>query len=1075
MRRLIEIATERRVTILMFTVAIVLFGLVSLSRLAVNLLPDISYPTITIRTELTGAAPLEVENLLTKPIEEAVGVVRNVRLVRSVSRTGQSDVTLEFVWGTDMDIAGVDVREKVDVIELPLEAGRPLLLRFDPSSEPIMRLGLLQKAEEGGPAVASDGSLKALRHLAEDRIKNDLEAEEGTAAVKVSGGLEDEIQIQVDQQKLSQLGISIQQVAQRIRAENVNLSGGRLEEGSQRFLVRTINEFQTVDEFSNAIIANVADRPVYLRDVANVSRGYKEREAITRVNGRESVELAVYKEGDANTVQVAGRIAQRLEQLRESLPDDLELVEIYDQSKFISSAIGDVTSAAFGGGLLAIIVLYGFLRDSRATTIIAVAIPVSVIGTFLLMYTNEVSLNIMSLGGVALAVGMLVDNAIVVLENIVRKKEQGQDVLEAARDGTAEVSTAVIAATLTTIAVFFPMVFISGIAGQLFRDQALTVTFALVFSLIVALTLIPMLAALGTGSRYQEEGERDAAPGRFTRLVAAFVRALAWSFGKVRWVFWILLWPPTWLLQRLYSMIARRYEPLLQWSLGHRAIVVVGAAAIFFSTMLLIPVLGTELIPQLAQGEFNVDLRLAPGAPLSETDRAIQAAQRTTAEIGDVAVSYSVAGTGNRLDANPVDSGENTGTLSITLESGAGRAAEDRVMEAMRAELSQIAGVQYEFSRPALMSFASPMQIEIAGFNLASLGMVNQAVLREMAASGRFTDIRTTVEAGNPEIQIVFDQERAAALGLAVRDIADRVVANVRGELATRYTWRDKKIDVLVRSVDTRNASVEEIRNLIVNPMSERPVTLQAVADINVARGPAEIRRVAQERVAIISANLAYGDLGAAVVEAQAILDRTPMPSGVTAMVSGQNEEMEDSFRSMLFALALAVFLVYLVMASQFESLIHPLVIMFTIPLALVGAVLALFVTGTTVNVVAFIGVIMLAGIVVNNAIVLVDLINQLRAQGRDKTEAIIEAGRTRLRPILMTTLTTALGLLPMAISFGEGTEVRTPMAITVIGGLLVSTMLTLVLIPVVYSLLDRKKYPARQASGANVPNPAHS
>ena len=318
MRRLIEIATERRVTILMFTVAIVLFGLVSLSRLAVNLLPDISYPTITIRTELTGAAPLEVENLLTKPIEEAVGVVRNVRLVRSVSRTGQSDVTLEFVWGTDMDIAGVDVREKVDVIELPLEAGRPLLLRFDPSSEPIMRLGLLQKAEEGGPAVASDGSLKALRHLAEDRIKNDLEAEEGTAAVKVSGGLEDEIQIQVDQQKLSQLGISIQQVAQRIRAENVNLSGGRLEEGSQRFLVRTINEFQTVDEFSNAIIANVADRPVYLRDVANVSRGYKEREAITRVNGRESVELAVYKEGDANTVQVAGRFAQCLEQLRES-------------------------------------------------------------------------------------------------------------------------------------------------------------------------------------------------------------------------------------------------------------------------------------------------------------------------------------------------------------------------------------------------------------------------------------------------------------------------------------------------------------------------------------------------------------------------------------------------------------------------------------------------------------------------------------------------------------------------------------------------------------------------------------
>ncbi len=508
MRRLIEIATERRVTVVMFTVAVVLFGLVSLSRLKVNLLPDISYPTITIRTELTGAAPVEIENLLTKSIEEAVGVVRNVRLVRSVSRSGQSDVTLEFLWGTDMDIAGVDVREKVDIINLPLEASRPLLLRFDPSSEPIMRLGLLQKeAEDTATSAGTDGAnLKVLRRLAEDRIKNSLEAEEGTAAVKVSGGLEDEVQIQVDQQKLSQLGISIQEIAQRIRAENVNLSGGRLEEGAQRFLVRTINEFQTVDEFANAIVANVAGRPVYLRDVATVSRGFKEREAITRVNGRESVELAIYKEGDANTVQVAKRVARRLENLRESLPDNIELIEIYDQSKFVSAAIQQVTSAAIIGGLLAIMVLYGFLRDARATTIIAIAIPVSVVGTFLLMYAYDISLNIMSLGGIALAVGMLVDNAIVVLENIVRKREQGEGILQAARNGTAEVSSAVTASTLTTIAVFFPMAFIGGIAGQLFKDQALTVTFALAFSLIIALTLIPMLSALGTGSRYQEAG-----------------------------------------------------------------------------------------------------------------------------------------------------------------------------------------------------------------------------------------------------------------------------------------------------------------------------------------------------------------------------------------------------------------------------------------------------------------------------------------------------------------------------------------------------------------------------------------
>jgi len=1058
MRRLIEVATERRVTIVMFMVAIVLFGMVSLSRLKLNLLPDISYPTVTIRTELTGAAPVEVENLLTKPIEEAVGVIRNVRLVRSVSRSGQSDVTLEFIWGTDMDIAGVDVREKLDILMLPLEASRPLLLRFDPSSEPIMRLGLLYKEDADANADSAEARLKALRRLGEDRIKTDLEAEEGTAAVKVSGGLEDEIEIRVDQQKLSQLGISIDQIAARIRAENVNLSGGRLEEGNQRFLVRTLNEFKTVDEMSDAIVAYVAGRPVYLRDVATVERGYKDREAITRVRGRESVELAVYKEGDANTVQVANRISARFDAISDSLPDDIELITVHDQSKFISSSVNDVKNAALLGGIIAIIVLYGFLSDSRATTITGIAIPVSVIGTFLLMYLNNVSLNIMSLGGIALAVGMLVDNSIVVLENIVRKKESGEGILESARNGTSEVAGAVVAATLTTIAVFFPMVFISGIAGQLFRDQALTVTFALVFSLIVALTLIPMLASLGGSKRYHNENE-DAPPNWFTRGVAFVVRLFAYLFTGIRWLFWAILWVPSWILQRLYGAIAAVYPAILKWSLHHRLAVIVTAIAIFAGTMSLIPRLGTELIPQLSQGEFNVDLRLAPGAPLAETDRAIQVAQGAAAGIAAVALDFSVAGTGNRLDANPVDAGDNTGTLSIALQPGAGRAEENATMNVMRDELSRLPGVQYEFSRPSLMTFSSPLQIEISGYDLDGLARVSGLVVQEMSDSDRFTDIKTTVERGNPEIQIVFDQERAAKLGLAVRDIADRVVANVRGELATRYTWRDKKIDVLVRSVDTRHSSIEEIRQLIVNPASDRPVSLEAVADINVSQGPAEIRRVAQERVAIITANLAYGDLGAAAIEAGSIVNRIPMPEGISAIVSGQSEEMEESFQSMQFALALAIFLVYLVMASQFESLIHPFVILFTIPLALVGAVLALFLTGTTINIVALIGVIMLAGIVVNNAIVLVDLINQLRAQGIGRLDAIMEAGSARLRPILMTSLTTALGLLPMAVGFGEGAEVRAPMAITVIGGLLVSTFLTLVIIPVVYSLMDRKNW----------------
>ena len=539
------------------------------------------------------------------------------------------------------------------------------------------------------------------------------------------------------------------------------------------------------------------------------------------------------------------------------------------------------------------------------------------------------------------------------------------------------------------------------------------------------------------------------------------MRLFGIAFSVISKVFRILLWPPTWAMQRLYAAAAAVYSPLLRWSLAHRWLVVVAAALIFLATMTLVPRLGTELIPQFSQGEFNVDLRLSPGAPLAETDRAIQAAQRAAAGIDAVALDYSVAGTGNRLDANPVDAGDNAGSLSITLKKGSGRQAEDRTMAAMRAELARLPGVQYKFSRPALLSFASPLQIEISGYDFDGLARASQALVETMSASNRFSDIKTTVERGNPEIQIVFDQERTANLGLAVRDIANLVVANVRGELATRYTWRDKKIDVLVRSVDTRQSSIEEIRRLIVNPASDRPVTLDAVATISISQGPAEIRRVAQQRVAVITANLAYGDLGAATLEANNIVSRLALPPGITALVSGQSEEMQGSFESMQFALALAVFLVYLVMASQFESLIHPFVILFTIPLALVGAVIALFITGTTVNIVAFIGVIMLAGIVVNNAIVLVDLINQLRAQGKERYDAIMEAGAARLRPILMTSLTTALGLLPMAMGFGEGSEVRTPMAITVIGGIVVSTLLTLVVIPVVYSLMDRKRWPA--------------
>ncbi|MDZ7288461.1 MAG: efflux RND transporter permease subunit [candidate division KSB1 bacterium] len=1089
---LVDISIRRRVTISMFTLAILLFGFVSFFRLKINLLPDLTYPTLTIRTQYTGAAPAEIENLITKPIEEALGVVKNVQQVRSISRSGQSDVMLEFAWGTNMDYASLDVREKLDVLQLPLEAERPAILRFDPSLDPIMRFGFFRQTPSLEPTdkkddapqvklasytpnanvILNEEELKYLRRFADEQIKKELESVLGVAAVKVSGGLEDEIQVFVDQAKLAQLKLPIEEVARQLGAENINLSGGRLEEGTQQYLVRTLNQFRSVEEIGNVIVTSRNGAPVYVRDFAIVRHGYKEREAITRLNGREAVEMAIYKEGDANTVAVARAVEKRLTEVRKTLPANLELIKVYDQSTFITRAVNEVINAGLVGGILAIIILYFFLRKFATTLIIALSIPVSVIATFNLMYGTDLTLNIMSLGGLALGIGMLVDNSIVVLENISRHREKGKELLAAARDGASEVSMAVTASTLTTVAVFFPLVFVKGIAGQLFRDQALTVTFSLLASLLVALTLIPMLASLG--NRAQDAEAIMATPpaprtrlGRwlrksrgflFTTIPVFLVRGVIHGSRLMSRGMLFILQPFLKGFGRSYAKVEEVYPKLLRWALAHRGTVLGIAFTIFFISVLLIPSLGVELIPQLSQGEFRVEFRLPPGTPLERTDAMIAEIQKAGTKIKNITTTFSVAGTGNRLDANPEEGGDNWGELNVMMPSGSKRGDEEITMAQLRTHLERLPGVQYKFSRPTLFSFKTPVEVEVAGFDLDKLKTVSNEIARRMEASPRFADVKSTMEIGQPEIQIYFDRERAAALGLAVHQIADRVVDKIRGEVATRYSYHDRKIDVLVRAREEDRASVEHIRKLIVNPQSDRPVPLEAVANIVLDTGPGEIRRIGQERVALVTANLRSGDLGGAAEEINRIIGQIPTPSGLVVRLGGQNEEMAVSFRSLQFALLLALFLVYLVMASQFESLLHPFVIMFTIPLALVGAVLALLITGSTISVVVFIGLILLAGIVVNNAIVLIDFVNQLRARGMEKMEALVEAGRSRLRPIMMTTLTTVLGLLPLAMGFGEGAEVRAPIAITVIGGLTVSTMLTLVVIPVMYAVMDRRK-----------------
>ncbi|MFB0564275.1 MAG: efflux RND transporter permease subunit [Candidatus Aminicenantaceae bacterium] len=1072
MKKVIDVAIRRRVTVAMFTIAVMLFGFVSFTRLKINLLPELSYPTLTIRTEYEGAAPVEIENLITKPIEEIVGVVKNVQKISSVSRSGQSDVILEFAWGMDMDYAILEVREKMDAMELPLEVKRPVILRFDPSLDPIIRFGLYQESEETekDSELFAEEKLKYLRRFADEQIKKELESALGVAAVRISGGLEDEIQVLIDQRKLAQLNLSIEKIAGVLSAENVNLSGGRLEEGSHQFLIRTLNQFRSVQEIGSVIVDYNNNIPIYVRDISIVNHGYKERKAVTRISGQEAVEIAIYKEGDANTVSVSRQVENHLKMVRDILPPGLKMVKVYDQAVFIEKAVNEVIQAGLIGGLLAIFILYFFLRNFWTTVIISLSIPISVIATFNLMYGADLSLNIMSLGGIALGIGMLLDNSIVVIENISRHRESGKDIRTAAGDGASEVGTAVTASTLTTIAVFFPLVFVRGIAGQLFRDQALTITFALLVSLLVALTLIPMLASTERRS-LEGAGEFKASKPRtrFRRLLRTIrffifntipVFILKVTFGTSRFcsrVFRFILNPALKLFSRFYTKLESAYPGFLKWSLSHKAAVLAVALGLFLITILLIPFLGIELIPQLSQGEFKIEFNLPPGTPLNKTDQVIASIQKSAGNIKNIETSFSVAGTGNRFDANPEHGGENWGELSVSLIPGSKRKHEEEAMAEFRRTIEGSPGVQYKFYRPTLFTFKTPIELEIAGFDLKKLKEVSSEIVRHMSQSRRFTDVKSSMDIGHPEIQIHFDRERAAALGLNIFEIADRVVNKIRGEVATRYSWHDRKIDVLVRSREEDRASIEDIQQLIINPESDRPVPLKGVADIVVGTGPSEIRRVDQERVALISANLKYGDLGSAAEELMSIIRDVDIPKGLAAQISGQNEEMILSFRSLRFALLLAIFLVYLVMASQFESFLHPFVIIFTIPLAFIGAVLALLITGSKISVVVFIGSILLAGIVVNNAIVLIDRINQIRAKGEEKIKAIIKAGQSRLRPIIMTMLTTTLGLLPLAIGIGEGAEVRAPMAITVIGGLTVSTLLTLIVIPVVYSLVDRK------------------
>lgn len=1073
--KIIDTAINRPVTVWMATFAVILFGLVGLSRLAVNLLPELNYPTLTVRTTYTGAAPSEIEQLISKPIEEAVGVVKGLRKISSISKPGQSDVLLEFEWDVAMDITSLEVREKLDLISLPLDVEKPLILKFNPSLDPIVRLALQPKDTVSTDTNAGIHTLTAMRTYGEYDVKRQIESIAGVASVKLGGGLEQEYQVVIDQHKLAQLNLSSEQVSQLIRRENINISAGKLIEGNTQYLVRTLNQFNDIKQIGDLVVYQQNDQIIYLKDIANIKDAYKERTDVTRINAREAVELAIYKEGDANTVEVATRIKRQLDRQKDKGDNRYELTLVYDQSTFISNAISEVKSAAIIGGLLAMLVLYLFLRSIVPTLIISLSIPVSVIATFNLMYGNDITLNIMSLGGIALATGLLVDNAIVVLENIARYKEEGLSNRDAAVKGTKEVSGAIVASTLTTLAVFVPLIFVEGVAGQLFHDQAMTVTFALLASLLVALTLIPMLASREKSSNDDDSAGYQRVPfserglgGKIlyvliSPLYAIFIllpmlltRIVLVIFHGLSKVFGFVFNPITGLFNKVFDLLAGGFKKLLSGALAHPFKTLVITLGLACTSVVIAPRVGFELLPSLSQGEFYLELELAPGTPLVKTDEAINRISDALKDDERVKSTYSLSGRGSLMTSSASKGGEHQARLQIIVNN---KVHEQAIMDKTREIARKIVGASNEINRPALFTLSKPMSIDLASYDLESLDRYSKELATLMNQSAVFDDVVNSMRRGQPELAIEFDHKRIASLGLNSADISQLIAVKVGGNVASQFTMFDRKIDILVRSDLADRNSINDLRAMIVNPNSQQPISLDSVATIREAVGPAQINRINQQRVAVISANIATGDQQSAIEAANTLIEQLNLPLNVTSNFGGQSEEMEQSFNSMMMALALAVFLVYLVMASQFESLLHPLLILFSVPLAGVGSLLGLYITGTNLSVIVFLGLIMLSGIVVNNAIVLVDRINQLRLEGMEKIEAIKTAAQSRLRPIIMTTLTTILGLLPMCIGLGEGSELRAPMAITVISGLVFSTLLTLIVIPVLYRMFDSKKF----------------
>lgn len=1026
-------SVHRPVFTTMVVLIVIILGGISLSHLPVDLMPDISYPTLSISTSYESASPEEIEELVTLPVEQAMAAVPGVEEVSSVSTEGNSNVRVSFTWGTDLDAAANDIRDRLDRVipRLPEDADRPSLRKFDPASFPILILGASSKLD---PIQT--------RRILEDDIKYRIERVPGVAALDIWGGLEREIHVDINPEKIKALEISLNQVINRIRTANITLPAGTIETGNFEVALRTPGEYKSLEQLRNTTVAVYEGSPVRLWEVADVTDAWARIRRIVRVNGETGIRLSISKQSGTNTVEVAKRVLDELENIGRDIPQ-IKIIPIIDTSEYIQRSISNVGSAAMFGGLFAVFVLLLFLRNIRSTLIIAAAIPISIIATFMMVYFGGFTLNIMTLGGLALGVGMLVDNAIVVLENIYRMRENKIAPDVAAIRGTEEVTGAIIASTLTTLAIFLPLVFIRGMAGVMFTQLAFVVSFALFCSLGVALTLIPMLTSRFMRPSNMVVTDRESLGHKLFRITGDAFRRL--ELG---------------------------YKRLLSVALEHRFIVLAVAFLMLVGSLALVPLIGIELMPQSDEGEVRVSAEMEVGTRLAVVDKTMRMIEDVVSrEVPEIeSVVTSMGGSGWR------GGGGHTGNLRISLKPQAERSrSSEEIAADLRNKLSAVPGAvirtragQGLFMLRRMGGGGERVEVEIRGYDLDAADAIALRVKDIIEEVPGVTDAQISRDIGAPERVITVDRVKAEAMKIAVQDIAETLQTVISGRNSGYYREAGDEFTIRVKLKEAEQRSLREILELTISNQDGQPVVLRNIVSFDPRTGPVQIERKDQERLVTVRANTTGRDMGSILDDIRHELQRVPVPRGMSINFGGDYEEQQEAFFELAIGLFLALVLVYMVMACLYESLRDPFVVMFSVPLAIIGVMLMLFLTNTTFNMQSFIGCIMLAGIVVNNAILLVDYTNLLRREEKmELREAIMEAGRRRLRPILMTALTTIIGLMPLALGLGEGGEAQAPMARTVIGGLLSSTLITLVVVPVVYSIFERG--PRRKRKHAEV------